>query len=381
MKKRTLLSMIVAVAVCIMFSIPAFGSDCPPELAAIGFGVCGDAPTLDAITMPATAPSYPGLEPPCQMIADMTLIWFKTTDETIASLLPPDVSYIAPIVSLRNIWGVPEAAFPAFCETTLGGTLNTCGECDVKPFGDEKVMTLALLDYVETSCYGPYREVILLVPTITKDPEPENLGCSEDPANWQYHYGLTIPGLGSYQIGLYVPYLWLSSDGPIAAGRETWGYPKKMADISFKDTAKKRTWTVKRSLSADGSVGGDHLPILHDETQRESIIRAWVEPDKTAPRHPDEVKFPPLYVNKIIPNVKGNAAVINELNLVPLDPQSSGVSGYGENVFFGEAGMELIGGPDDPINNIDVLYVYGGYQFRYNFYLSAGRTLIDYLAE
>jgi acetoacetate decarboxylase len=178
----------------------------------------------------------------------------------------------------------------------------------------------------------------------------------------------------------------LSSDGPIAAGRETWGYPKKMADISFKDKEGKRIWKVERSLSPAspifGHVGGDHLPILHKETQQAPIIKAWVQPDITTPRHPDEVKFPPLYVNKIIPNVQGNGAVINELNLVPLDPQSgNGTAGYAPFVTFGPAGLELIGGPDDPLNEIDVVAVYGGYQFRYVFDLSSGRTLIDYLAE
>jgi hypothetical protein len=396
MKKRTLFSMIVAVAVCIMLSTPAFGADCPPELQAIGINFCGEAPTLDAITMPATAEYYPGLEPPCNMIADMTLIWFETTPQTMASLIPPDVAYIPPVVSLRNIWGVPEEAFPAFCETTLGGTPNACGECDLKPFGDKLMMTLALLDYEDTSCYGPYREVILLMPVITTDPKPEVLSCSDDPVfneyglsvatDWQYHYGLTIPGLSSYHVGLYVPYLWLSSDGPIAAGRETWGYPKKMADISFTDADGRRTWEVKRSLSPAspifGHVGGDHLSILHNDTVVEPIITAWVEPDTNNPRHPDEVKFPPLYVNKIIPSVEGDKSVINELNLVPLDPQSgNGTAGYAPFVTFGPAHLELIGGPDDPINQIDVVAVYGGYQFRYDFYLSAGRTLIDYIED
>jgi hypothetical protein len=318
----------------------------------------------------------------------MTLIWFKTTPETITSLMPPDVMYIPPAVNLRNYDpNVTPEQFQAYCQYVLGGSIDGWGECSFKPFGDEFVMALALLDYKDTSCYGPYREVIFTIPTVAVDPETGSIPYSADPRYWQYHYDLSpaIGFPGDYHVGLYIPYLWLSSDGPVAAGRETWGYPKKMAKINFKDTAKKRTWTVERSLGPAspifGHIGGDHLPILHYETNVEPIIKAWVEPDTTTPRHPDEVRFPPLYVNKIIPNVQGNAADINQLNLVPLDPQTSGVTGQGENVFFGPAGIELIGGPDDPINQIDVVQVYGGYKFRYNFYLSAGRTLTDYLAQ
>jgi hypothetical protein len=320
----------------------------------------------------------------------MTLIWFETTPETIANLLPPDSAYFPPAVFLRNyeFLEMDQAEFEAFCASQGGSIIPGWNECMVQPFGNKLMMTLALLDYEDTSCYGPYREVIFLIPSVTVDPVAGSIPYSPDPANWQYHYDLS-PALGypgEWHIGLYIPYLWLSSDGPVAAGRETWGYPKKMADIKYEDKNGKRTWKVERTLNSPSPiwehVGGDHSSILHKGAHTEPIIEAWVQPDTTTPRHPDEVRFPPLYVNKIIPNVKGNCSDINELNLVPLDPQTSaGTAGYAPFVTFGPADIELIGGPDDPINQIDVVHVYGGYQFRYNFDLSAGRTLIDYLAE
>jgi len=46
----------------------------------------GKAPVETAITMPATAPYYAALAHPARLEGDITLIWFKTTRETIASL-------------------------------------------------------------------------------------------------------------------------------------------------------------------------------------------------------------------------------------------------------------------------------------------------------
>jgi acetoacetate decarboxylase len=375
MKKRLLLSLIVAVTVCIMLVPQAF------------------AITLeelnDAVSIPVTAPSYV-FEPPITMVADMTLIWFITTPETVAELLPPGVQYIAPQAYLRDI---PQE----YCEQVLGGTYNMrgCQECTIEPFGNDPnypVMSLSLLDYEHTD-FGPYKEVIFLIPSVTGDPNPPEVpyvypNCAgslmEDPApdNWEGHYSFNIPGLGQLHAGLYVPYLWLNSGGPIAGGREIWGWPKKMAKIDFKEKNGRIDWKIERPISADGTKGGDHLPIMEKDANFATILKAWVEPDTNSPRHPDEVKFPPCYLLKVLPNVAGNGvADVKQVNLCPLDPQSSGVSGYGENVFFGPAGIEIIGGPDDPINDIDVVSVIGGYQFRYNFELKEGRTLIDYLAQ
>jgi acetoacetate decarboxylase len=389
MKKRTLLSLIAAVAVCIMLGTPAFAKKPSPYDCPFGEGMCGNAPLEDALVMPSTAPYYPSLDEPCEMIADHTAIFFQTDEATIKSLLPPNVTYIPVELNLRNIYGVPAEVFEVICAMPLeegglgGGTINQWGECNVKPFGDAYVMILSLLDYVETSCYGPYREVLILIPSLASDPDKKFHPYSEDPAYWQYHYDY-----GDAHVGLYNPYLWLSSDAPIAAGREIWGFPKKMADSTFVDTVidgtdipYMRTWTVSRSLSSSVSdqVGGDHLPILHQETQTDPIISATIIWDPTAPFHPDAVRFPPLYQTKIIPNVDGVTADIKQLNLVPLDPQTSGVTGQGENVFPGMAFITLHGGPDDPVDDIVVDRVLLGFQFRYNFELSSGRTLTDYL--
>ena len=79
-----------------------------------------------------------------------------------------------------------------------------------------------------------------------------------------------------------------------------------------------------RTISADGTVGGDHLPILQKHRALAPIIKAWVEPDTSSPRHPDEVKLPPGLVHRIIPSVRADGAAINELDLVAVDPQWAG---------------------------------------------------------
>jgi acetoacetate decarboxylase len=267
-------------------------------------------------------------------------------------------------------------------------------------------MALSMLDYVDTD-FGPYKEVIFLIPSIVEDPNPPAVPyygepfntCAgsliEDPApnNWEGHYSIP-PGhpanpYSTYaHAGLHVPYLWLNSGGPIAGGREVWGWPKKMAKIDWKEKNGRIVWKIERPISADGTQGGDHLPIIGKDVKFAPILKAWVEPDYENPRHPDEVKFPPCYLLKVMPKVSGEGdADVKQLNLCPLDPQSADPKipgldfGYGQNIFFGPAGIEIIGGPDDSLNEIDVVNVIGGYQFRYNFKLREGRTLSEYLAQ
>lgn len=83
----------------------------------------------------------------------------------------------------------------------------------------EPMLTAVFADYPDTTI-GPYREAIVLV------------GCS-----WQ----------GTF--GLYCPFIYVDSDAALAAGREIWGFPKKIADIDLETTGT----TVRARLSRLGS--------------------------------------------------------------------------------------------------------------------------------
>lgn len=87
---------------------------------------------------------------------------------------------------------------------------------DVLELPDNPTATLMFLKY-PFSTLGPYEETILGIP------------CT--------HEG---------QDRFYIPHIVLNADAPLAAGREVYGYPKKLADISFSDGPEGRVGHMAR---------------------------------------------------------------------------------------------------------------------------------------
>ncbi|MBW1708612.1 MAG: acetoacetate decarboxylase family protein, partial [Deltaproteobacteria bacterium] len=78
------------------------------------------------------------------------------------------------------------------------------------------VATILLIQYTENEL-GPYEEVILGLPCL-------------------------LDGKARF----YIPYIVVNTLAPLAAGREIWGYPKKMADINITSEEDMIIGTVER---------------------------------------------------------------------------------------------------------------------------------------
>jgi len=62
-----------------------------------------------------------------------------------------------------------------------------------------------------------------------------------------YHESfLWIQATHENQMGFYCPYIYVTTDASLAAGREIWGFPKKIAEISINKENNKITGLVKR---------------------------------------------------------------------------------------------------------------------------------------
>jgi acetoacetate decarboxylase len=264
----------------------------------VAFVVALTTSVLAEFTIPVTAPLYP--PPPWRFSGNVVLIFFETTSVTIESL-------------------VPERFIP----------------------NPDNVMAVLLADY-------------------DKDPDAQTLG--------PYHeIAFGIPGLaeendGSSTPGIYIPYMYLDSDGPIASGREVHGFPKKEAIIETTTFEGNTSFVVKRA--------GDSIPILGRSGSVPMIMRAKFKPVGAAP--PELVLQPTLFNLKVIPGVDGTAE-IKQLTGLMLENQIP------TDVEFGEGTLELIGGPDDPLDQIEILNIVSAFRYHITFDMPFGRVIHDFL--
>jgi acetoacetate decarboxylase len=129
---------------------------------------------------------------------------------------------------------------------------------ELKP--NEELDTFIIVEYPE-STIGPYFEVVVVLSCKYKD-KP-----------------------GSYLANLYV-----DSDAAFAAGREIWGYPKKMAEIKLS--------SIKENIIT-GSLTRKEITIFDTEVELDTNV-VEVDFEKL-----NEMKAP-VYTLKIIPDVTDN---------------------------------------------------------------------------
>jgi acetoacetate decarboxylase len=208
------------------------------------------------------------------------------------------------------------------------------------------IMILAWIKYKDDNAVGPYNELIFSVFGTTE-------GMSDDkkePAE-----------------GLFIVNLYLDSGTAIAAGREIWGFPKREAILKFKPNnhgeSRTRKFAVKRL--------GDMDPILGRHVRVPFIAKGTFKPLYDG--DPELGLFPTILNEKIIPSVTGGLDVW-QLTATTLSDQKI------TNLKIGTATIELIGGKDDPLNEIPIGEVMGAvqYDFTCTWYLGIPDSWIVY---
>jgi acetoacetate decarboxylase len=154
-------------------------------------------------------------------------------------------------------------------------------------------------------------------------------------------------GYNVHEIALNAPVLWkgkagnttmieyIDSDMGLIAGREIYGWPKKMADITWTQTA--TGWTITAKKMKDQK----SLPLMKIEY--------------TASKSTPTVKWPdmgPVYLVRRIPNASPTTPSLNELVCVGCNlPAGSGplVAPAGAKDTKGTATVQFFDGPHDPL--------------------------------
>ncbi len=154
-------------------------------------------------------------------------------------------------------------------------------------------------------------------------------------------------GFNVHEIAINAPVQWkgkagnttlieyIDSDMGLIAGREIYGWPKKMADITWTQTATGWTITAKK-LKDQGSI-----PLMKIEYKISKSTPAVKWPD-----------MGPIYLVRRIPNASPSTPSLNQIVCVGCNrPQAGGplVAQSGKKDTKGSATVQFFDGPHDPL--------------------------------
>ncbi len=168
------------------------------------------------------------------------------------------------------------------------------------------------------------------------------------------------PGKDGMVAGNYNAHLYLDNDSPIAAGREIYGYPKKLARVHFSEQEDVLTRSVER---------GGH-----------EIFKVSISPRVSLPIDPIDPLVAQLalpFINyKLIPSVVQDAKPdVAQLTLMELE------NFVCTKLDTGPSLVEFNSSPADPLGMFKVEEVIAGYYFEGQYDLPYGSVLHDYLKD
>lgn len=166
----------------------------------------------------------------------------------------------------------------------------------------------------------------------------------------------------------YQPFIMVDNEIPLAAGREIWGYAKKLA-------------IFERNWGGGNSTFGEQLLFNVERPRGQPLMRASM----VCSRKADTVELGddlPVLSCRIIPDASG-AGRPSVAELVRLDVAASiRTSADGSPEFYAGSGhLELAGGAADQWRVFAPAKVTGGYFMRVDFDLEFGEVVYDYLKD
>jgi acetoacetate decarboxylase len=224
---------------------------------------------------------------------------------------------------------------------------------------------------------GPYRfrQREYLVITYRTDPRklrefvPEPLQVEEAVINYEFIRMPDSTGFGDYtesgqvipvsfegRKGAYAHCMFLNDDPPIAAGRELWGFPKKLADPSLRVEVDTLVGTLDYGpvRVATGTMGYKHAPA--DVAAVKASLAA------------------PNFLLKIIPDVDGTPRICELVEYRLQDIELEGA-------WVGPGALDLHAHALAPVAELPVLEVLSATHIIADLTLSLGKVVHDYLQQ
>ena len=223
---------------------------------------------------------------------------------------------------------------------------------------------------------GPYRFIDreFLVITYRTDPDllraavPAPLEIAEPVVHYEFiqmpdstgfgnytESGQVIPVLRDGQLGNYTHAMFLDDHPPLAAGRELWGFPKKLA-------------SPKLSVSTDTLVGTLDYGPVRVATATMGYKHRELEKDTLG----HTLATTPNYLLKIIPHVDGTPRVCELVRYFLKDVRMKGA-------WSGPAALSLFPHALAPVASLPVLEIVGARHYIADLTLGLGEVVHDYL--
>jgi acetoacetate decarboxylase len=212
---------------------------------------------------------------------------------------------------------------------------------------------------------GPYRffNREYFVITYRTDPEalaavvPESLEITEPVVKYDYtETGQVIPVRLKGEEGAYTHAMYLDDEGPIAGGRELWGFPKKLArpKIEVESDVLVGSLHYGSVLCASATMGYKHRPSDHD-----AVLKSMKAPN---------------FILKIIPHVDGSARIC-ELVRFHLEDITL------KEAWTGPAALGLFPHALCDVARLPVREVVSALHFKADLTLGLGTVAFDYMAR
>lgn len=168
--------------------------------------------------------------------------------------------------------------------------------------------------------------------------------------------GQVIPVSFRGRKGSYSHCMFLNDEGPIAGGRELWGFPKKLAEPSLHVETDTLVGTLDygRIRIATGTMGYKYRPA------ESAAIRASLEA--------------PNYLLKIIPHVDGSVRVCELVEYYLTDIELKGA-------WVGPGALELSAHALAPVAELPVLEILSAAHILADLTLGLGKVVHDYVAN
>ena len=223
---------------------------------------------------------------------------------------------------------------------------------------------------------GPYRffnrEYFII--TYRTDPEalaavvPEPLEVAEPLVKYEFIRMPDSTGFGDYtetgqvipvrfkgEDGVYVHSMYLDDEGPIAGGRELWGFPKKLAEPTLRVDVDTLVGTLDyRSVRVASATMG----FKHRSVPAEGVLASLAAPN---------------FLLKIIPHVDGTPRICELVRYYTTNVQLHGA-------WTGPGALELHAHALAPVAELPVKRVISAMHFIADLTLDLGEVVYDYLA-
>ena len=224
---------------------------------------------------------------------------------------------------------------------------------------------------------GPYRffNREYFIVTYRTDPEalaaivPEPLEVVEPVVKYEFIRMPDSTGFGDYtetgqvipvrfkgELGAYTHAMYLDDEGPIAGGRELWGFPKKLANPKIVHEGEVIVGTLHYGsvLCATGTMGYKHREADHD-----SVLASLAAPN---------------FLIKIIPHVDGTPRICELVRYYLTDITL-------KEAWTAPAALDLRPHVMADVAKLPVLDIVSAVHFKADLTLGLGEVVHDYLAE